>query len=300
MSAPEASGRGARVVTVGAVLLVAAVAAVVSYVHMATLAREAGEGWRALLLPLSVDGLVVAASMTLVTRRRAGLPGGGLAWCALLGGVGASLAANIAAAEPTVTARLVASWPALAFAVAFELLLQQRRGAVVRAVEVVPDHPDHAGPVADHRPDQTGPAPDQTGPAAGPAPNHPDRDVPGAEDLLAALDVPGWGGAGWSGEVDHLPDQHPDQTGPLDQEADQTGPPVPNHLDDDPTLLADLRRWAADQPDQPSRNAVMGRFGIGTTRANRLLDGLPRSGTGSGADHGPDHAGPAADHRPVP
>ncbi len=36
----EASGRGARAVTVGAV------AAVVSYVHMATLAREAGEGWR--------------------------------------------------------------------------------------------------------------------------------------------------------------------------------------------------------------------------------------------------------------
>ena len=42
----EASGRGARAVTGGAVLLVAAVAAVVSYVHMATLAREAGEGWR--------------------------------------------------------------------------------------------------------------------------------------------------------------------------------------------------------------------------------------------------------------
>ena len=122
----------------GAVLLVAAVAAVVSYVHMATLAREAGEGWRALLLPLSVDGLVVAASMVLVTRRRAGVPGGGLAWAALLGGVGASLAANVAAADPSVTARLVAAWPALAFAVAFELLLQQRRGAVVRQVEVVP------------------------------------------------------------------------------------------------------------------------------------------------------------------
>jgi len=113
---------------------VAAVAAVVSYAHMQEVAERAGEDWRAWLLPLSVDGLVVAASMALLTRRRAGLPGGRLAWCALLGGVGASLAANIAAAEATATARVVAAWPALAFAVAFELLLQQRREPVVDPV----------------------------------------------------------------------------------------------------------------------------------------------------------------------
>jgi len=128
---------------VGAVLLVAAVAAVVSYAHMQEVADRAGEQWRAWLLPLSVDGLVVAASMALLTRRRAGLPGGRLAWCALLGGVGASLAANIAAAEPTATARVVAAWPALAFALAFELLLQQRR-------EPVPDPVDE--PVGEDRP----------------------------------------------------------------------------------------------------------------------------------------------------
>jgi len=134
MSARVAPGWATRVVTVGAVLLVAAVAAVVSYAHMQEVAERAGEDWRAWLLPLSVDGLVVAASMGLLTRRRAGLPGGRLAWCALLGGVGASLAANIAAAEPTATARVVAAWPALAFAVASELLLQQRREPVVDPV----------------------------------------------------------------------------------------------------------------------------------------------------------------------
>jgi len=112
---------------VAAVLLVAGVAAIVSYAHMQEVAARAGEDWRAWLLPLSVDGLVISGSMVLLTRRRAGLPGGRLAWCALLGGVGASLAANIAAAQPDLTARLVASWPAAAFAVAFELLLQQRR-----------------------------------------------------------------------------------------------------------------------------------------------------------------------------
>ncbi len=127
MSAPETPSRVVRATTVAAVVVVAAVAAVVSFAHMREVADRAGEAWRAWLLPLSVDGLVVAASMVLLTRRRAGLAAGWLPWAALLGGVGASLAANVAAAEPTATARVVAAWPALAFAVAFELLLQQHR-----------------------------------------------------------------------------------------------------------------------------------------------------------------------------
>ena len=153
MSALRAPGWWVRVVTVGAVLLVAAVAAVVSYAHMREVAARAGEGWRSLLLPLSVDGLVVAASMVLLTRRRVGLAGGWLPWCALLGGVGASLAANVAAAEPTATARVVAAWPALAFAVAFELLLQQRRAAVTEPVDTQPVEPGMSGvPVGSDRP----------------------------------------------------------------------------------------------------------------------------------------------------
>jgi Protein of unknown function (DUF2637) len=80
-----------------------------------------------LLLPLSVDGLVIAASMSMLVRRRAGLPAGPLAWCALLLGVGASLAANVAAAEPTVVGRLVAAWPPVALLVSYELAMQQVR-----------------------------------------------------------------------------------------------------------------------------------------------------------------------------
>jgi hypothetical protein len=116
-----------RVTTVGAVVVVAVIAAVVSYSHMQQLAASAGEDWRSWLIPLSIDGLVVAASMVLLTRRRSGLPGGPLAWGALGAGVGASLAANMADARPEVTAVLIAGWPAVAFAVAFELLCQQRR-----------------------------------------------------------------------------------------------------------------------------------------------------------------------------
>ena len=199
MSVRRAPGWWVRVVTVAAVLLVAAVAAVISYAHMREVAARAGEGWRALLLPLSVDGLVVAASMVLLTRRRVGMTGGWLPWWALLGGVGASLAANVAAAEPTATARVVAAWPALAFAVAFELLLQQRRVAVAepvntQPVEPVGPHRPTAHPVLDRSVGElaapagalpvepaTDPAPARAGQrVASPAAGEPDVDGPGA------------------------------------------------------------------------------------------------------------------------
>lgn len=139
-----------RVTTVIAVVGVAVIAAVVSFAHMQQLAYNAGEGWRSWLIPLSIDGLVVAASMVLLTRRRHGLPGGPLAWGALGAGVAASLAANMADARPEVTAVLVAGWPAVAFAVAFELLLQQRRADQVPLRD--PAVPQPAVPPADREP----------------------------------------------------------------------------------------------------------------------------------------------------
>jgi hypothetical protein len=114
-----------RVVTTASVLAVALVAAVASYEHMRALAELAGEGWRSWLLPISVDGLAVAASMTMLVRRRAGQRSGPLPWVALLLGLGASLAANVAAAEPTVVGRLVAAWPPVGLLLSYELLLQQ-------------------------------------------------------------------------------------------------------------------------------------------------------------------------------
>src|SRR5688572_9754704 len=127
---PTAAGvsPGIRRVTVLAVVTVALVAAAASYEHMRLLAAAAGEGWRAWLLPLSVDGLVIAASMAMLVRRRAGEAAGPLAWLSLLLGVGASLAANVAAAEPTVQGRLVAAWPPVALLLAYELLMQQIKG----------------------------------------------------------------------------------------------------------------------------------------------------------------------------
>lgn len=119
--------RWVLVVTIAAVALVALVAAVASYAHVHTLAERAGEGWRAYLSPLSVDGLLVAASMVMLVRRRAGLPAGALPWVGLVLGLGASLAANVAAAHPEWRTPwldgVVSAWPAVALAISFELLI---------------------------------------------------------------------------------------------------------------------------------------------------------------------------------
>jgi Protein of unknown function (DUF2637) len=135
-----------RRVTTAAVVAVAGVAAVASYEHMRALAELAGEGWRSWLLPVSVDGLAVAASMTMLVRRRAGEPAGLLPWVALLLGLGASLAANVAAADPTVVGRLVAAWPPVGLLLSYELLLQQHNGirggpGVPRPSAPVPPNP---------------------------------------------------------------------------------------------------------------------------------------------------------------
>lgn len=52
--------------------------------------------WRAALCPLSVDGMIVGASMTLLSDARHGRKGGPLPWALLIIGSGASLAADVA------------------------------------------------------------------------------------------------------------------------------------------------------------------------------------------------------------
>ncbi len=117
--------RRVRATTTAAVATVAAVAAAVSYAHMYDLAAASGEEWRSWLLPLAVDGLLAAAGMSMLEARHHGRRPTPLAWVSLWLGISASLAANVAAAEPTVTGRLVAAWPPVALALAFELLMQQ-------------------------------------------------------------------------------------------------------------------------------------------------------------------------------
>lgn len=117
-----------RWITTTTVLLLAAIAAVVSYAHMLELALRHGEpAWRAGLFPLSVDGMIVAASMSLLSDARQGRRGGVLPWTLLAFGSAASLASNVAVADPTVWSRVIHAWPSFALMGAYELLMRQFR-----------------------------------------------------------------------------------------------------------------------------------------------------------------------------
>ena len=99
--------------TAAAVLLVAAIAAAVSYVHIEHLAVTHGQTMlAAVLLPVSIDGTVAAASLVMLRAARAGL---GTPWLArvMLGlSVVATLAANVAyGARYGLTGSLLSGWP---------------------------------------------------------------------------------------------------------------------------------------------------------------------------------------------
>src|SRR3989442_7514659 len=114
--------------TTGCVALLALIAGTVSYLHRHALVALHGQpGWVAALTPLSVDGMIVAASTTLLADSRSGGRGGVLPWALLIVGSAASLAANVAVAEPTASGRVMAAWPSLALIAAYELLMRQVR-----------------------------------------------------------------------------------------------------------------------------------------------------------------------------
>jgi hypothetical protein len=122
--------RWIRWTTTGCVGLLALIAGTVSYLHMHTLVALHGQpGWVAALTPLSVDGMIVAASTALLVESRSGGRGGLLPWGLLVTGSVASLAANVAVAEPTVTGRVIAAWPSFALIGSYELLMRQVRRA---------------------------------------------------------------------------------------------------------------------------------------------------------------------------
>ncbi|MEV5711018.1 DUF2637 domain-containing protein [Actinoallomurus sp. NPDC052274] len=82
-----------RITTVSVVFL-ALIAAVVSFGHMHELALRHGEtSLNATLIPLSVDGMVVASSMSVLLAGRTGVGAPWLSWTLLIVGSLASLAA---------------------------------------------------------------------------------------------------------------------------------------------------------------------------------------------------------------
>src|SRR5699024_10285763 len=70
---------------------------------------------------------IVASSMTLLSDARNGRKGGLLPWALLIIGSGASLAANVAVADPTMWSRIIHAWPSFALIGAYELLMREFR-----------------------------------------------------------------------------------------------------------------------------------------------------------------------------
>jgi Protein of unknown function (DUF2637) len=113
------------------VAVVATIAGIVSYSHIVALGLRTHQGAAdSHLLPLSVDGLIVAGSVILA----AGSP---LGWLGVALGVGATLFANLQFGLPHGALSAAAStWPAVAFSVATFMLERWLRP---RAAEGQPD-----------------------------------------------------------------------------------------------------------------------------------------------------------------
>lgn len=124
-----------RRTTIAAVAIVAAVAAWVSYRHALRVVSEHGEtGWLGRAYPLTIDGLLLAASMVLLTAARQRVRAHWLAYGALSLGILATVAINVAAglAFGPVGA-IISAWPAPALVISVELLM-----IVVRSLAAAP------------------------------------------------------------------------------------------------------------------------------------------------------------------
>ncbi|MEU4382789.1 DUF2637 domain-containing protein [Micromonospora echinofusca] len=110
--------------------MVALVAGYASFSHIFAVARSAGEHVSvAAVLPLSIDGLILVGTLAMLDDKRSGRKPRLSARLAVAFGIIATLAANIASAQPTWTARAVAAVPPVAFLLAVEVL--SRRGKLI-------------------------------------------------------------------------------------------------------------------------------------------------------------------------
>ena len=106
-------------------LAVAAFAAIQSYQHIYALAIAGHEDkLSARLLPLSVDGLIMAASLIMLYSAISGKQVHPLARLMLISGIGATVAANVLFGLPFGSiAAITSAWPALAFVGTVEMLV---------------------------------------------------------------------------------------------------------------------------------------------------------------------------------
>ncbi len=125
---------GDRLIRAGTAAVVA-FAAIVSYSHIYDLGRLHGQaGTAARLLPLSVDGLILAAILAMLHEARNGRRAPALARFMLGLGVAATVGANVAYGSAFgVLGAVISAWPAVAFIGSVEMAM-----GLVRAVRAGP------------------------------------------------------------------------------------------------------------------------------------------------------------------
>lgn len=132
---------GERLAAFAAVAAVAGFAAVISYTHIRDLAAShsaPGSGVAAALLPLAIDGTIVAASLVLFTAARRHVPAPPLARWMLYGGILATIAANVDyGARWGPTGAILWALPAAAFCGGVELLAAMARLGTAAAAAAI-------------------------------------------------------------------------------------------------------------------------------------------------------------------
>ncbi|GAA4514044.1 hypothetical protein GCM10023191_082040 [Actinoallomurus oryzae] len=141
-----------RVTTALAVMAVAVIAAVISYRHAYELVVAHGEaGLTARLVPLTVDGVIWAASMVMLDANRRHQPVPALAKWSLGVGIVATIGANLVhGLGHGPVGALVSAWPAVALVGSYELLMALIRVEHHIIAKPVVDQPEsHTVPTAE-------------------------------------------------------------------------------------------------------------------------------------------------------
>jgi hypothetical protein len=122
---PRGIDRAVRLSTAAAVLVVAGIAAYVSYGNAYAVVRAHGEtGISARLEPTTIDGLVYASSMVVLYVARYRVPVPSLARWLLALGIAATLTANMAQGwSHGLVGAVIAAWPAVSLVGSYELLV---------------------------------------------------------------------------------------------------------------------------------------------------------------------------------
>ena len=262
------------------VATVAATAAVISYGHVHHVAQTVGESrLTAWLLPLSIDGAVIAATAVILASSRTKRSAPATAWIMLTLGLAASLTANIASAEPTWTARAVAAWPPIALALGIEVLATMARRDTTTAQsnetqsnetqsnqdqtnwpELAPEPEPELEPAPEPEPELE-PAPEpEPEPELEPAPEPELEPAPEPELEPKPVEV-----AAFAAEPLHLV-KDPEAATPHGSD----GGPVSQPLSDDQAIDRIRQMDQNATSGRATRRAIQAELGCGSSRATRL------------------------------